>query len=428
MDTMSFLRELGSPAELRELAAKGYAPADRPRVNAHVHMPPNFSAFESVPQALDLATDQGIGVLCASNYYYYDVYADFAAGAAQRGIFPLFGTEVISLVDDLVRDGVKVNDPGNPGRMYMCGKGVTRFEDLSDRAAELLGFIRTSDRNRMAEMTRKLAVIFAERGCDTGLTAEGIVQRVCKRHGCRVEEVILQERHIAQAFQEVLFEKTPEDQRAAMLSKVLGVEYGGDPTDAVKAQGQIRSHLMKAGKSAFVTEQFVSFEQARELILELGGIPCYPTLADGADPICPFESPVETLIENVKQRGLSCVEFIPIRNQPDVLRQYVTALRAAGLAVAGGTEHNTLDLLPIEPTCVGGAAVPEEVKAIFWEGACVMAAHQFLVAHGECGFVDNKGEPNSKYADAESRIESFAKLGAAVIQRYYDVREQPAAG
>ena len=33
---------------------------------------------------------------------------------------------------------------------------------------------------------------------------------------------------------------------------------------------------MKAGKPAFVTETFLRFDEARELILALGGIPCYP--------------------------------------------------------------------------------------------------------------------------------------------------------
>ena len=69
-------------------------------------------------------------------------------------------------------------------------------------------------------------------------------------------------------------------------------------------QNEIRTHLMKAGKPAFVEETFVSFEEACRLILELGGIPCYPTLADGTSPICPYEEPVEKLIENIRRRGI----------------------------------------------------------------------------------------------------------------------------
>ena len=30
---------------------------------------------------------------------------------------------------DLRDAGIKVNDPGNPGKTYLCGKGITRFDD-----------------------------------------------------------------------------------------------------------------------------------------------------------------------------------------------------------------------------------------------------------------------------------------------------------
>ena len=89
--------------------------------------------------------------------------------------------------------------------------------------------------------------------------------------------------------------------------------------------------------------------------------------------------------------------------------------------MTAGTEHNTLDMLPLEPMCIRGLSVPDEIKDIFWEGACVAAAHQFLTSHGECGFVDDKGRPNPDYETAEERIEAFHKIGAAVIQRYFEI-------
>ena len=58
------------------------------------------------------------------------------------------------------------------------------------------------------------------------------------------------------------------------------------------------------------------------------------------------------------------------------------------------------------------------MKSIFWEGACVVAAHQFLTLHGECGFVDAKGKPNPKYPDSNTRIAAFRSLGETVIERY----------
>ena len=413
-------RQLGGVDELWALSRKASFSMRGLGANGHVHLPPNFSAFESVEQVVGLAASQNVRVLGASNYYDYDVYRDLAAHCRAHGVAPLFGLEIVSLVDDLVQAGVKINDPGNPGRLYICGKAITRFESPTPRAAQLLDFIRTSDRQRMAEMIQKLSAIFHARGADTQLTEDAVVDRVVARHGCARPAVYLQERHVAQAFQEALFQRTAPGERLAVLERVLGVASKAQPDDAVKIQGEIRSYLMKAGKAAFVQERFLSFAQARELILELGGIPCYPTLADGASPICPYEQTPQTAVANVQSLGVHMAELIPIRNAPHVLEAYVKAYRSAGIAVTAGTEHNTLDLLPMEPRCVGGEAISQELNDIFWEGACVTAAHQFLTLHGETGFVDAKGNPNAAYGDPHSRIAAFAALGNAVIGRYLE--------
>lgn len=420
-EAVADLRGLGAVEELFALAERGYGPARRPKCNSHIHLPPNFSAFVSVEQAVELAGEQQVGVVGVTNYYDYEVYADFARLARERGIFPLFGLEIIALIEDLVRQGVKINDPGNPGRIYVCGKGATLFSPMSDEARRLLEIIRRNDRQRMSIMAARLAEVFAERGLSLGLDENAVIDMVVRRHGCPRHRVYLQERHICQAFQEALFERVPAERRMEVLSRVLGAAPKAEPEDAVKIQNEIRTHLLKAGKPAFVEERFLSFEQAYRMILELGGIPCYPTLADGTSPICPYETPVEMLIKRIRDGGMYAAEFIPVRNTPEVLAAYVRAMRKAGLVVTAGTEHNTLDLLPIEPMCVKGAAVPEDVRDVFWEGMCVVAAHQFLCAHGRCGFVDRAGRPNPDYATDEARIAAFRRLGAAVIQRYFEI-------
>ncbi|MCW3052471.1 MAG: hypothetical protein JWN14_1641 [Chthonomonadales bacterium] len=422
-ETVSGLfQSLGAPEALWARAAEGLAPTVRPRVNAHIHLPPNFSAFDTVTQAIGLAEAQQVGVLGASNYYDYTVYGDFAHQAAQHGIFPLFGIEIIALIDDLVRAGVKLNDPGNPGKMYLCGKGISRFDAMTPEATELLSVIRSKDSERMARMTERLAEVFAAAGLKTGLDAEAVKAGIVARHGSPFATVYLQERHVAQAFQEALFAQAAPEERGEVLARIFGVPSKAGADDAAAVQNEIRSHLMKAGKSAYVEETFVGFEHANKLILALGGIPCYPTLADGTAPLCPYEDPVETLIANTKARNIHCAEFIPVRNSPEVLTRYVRAMRAAGLVITAGTEHNTRDMLPIEPTCVKGVLIPEEIQEIFWEGACVVAAHQVLTAQGQPGFVDAQGNPNAAYASDEARIAAFRSLGAAIIQRYQETR------
>ena len=43
---------------------------------------------------------------------------------------------------------------------------------------------------------------------------------------------------------------------------------------------------------------------------------------------------------------------------------------------------------------------------------------QYLTLHGECGYVNDQGEPHPDYPHTEARIAAFAALGAAVIERY----------
>ena len=273
----------------------------------------------------------------------------------------------------------------------------------------------------MAEMIGRLSAVFAGVGLQTNLNADAVIESIVRRYGCERKGVTLQERHIGRAFQEVLFDRIKSEQRGEFLSKLFGEDWTGSSDEAVGIQGEIRSQFLKAGKEAYVVESFVDFEQAYELILELGGIPCYPVLADGAAVVCEYERPVEKLIEALKENKIYMTELIPGRNQGKTLSHYVRAIRDAGIAVVSGTEHNTPELGPMEPSCAGQKTVPQEIKEIFVEGAYVVAAHQFLRIHGEQGYVDERGNPGGSYETAEERIRAFARLGAAVVQKYYDI-------
>jgi len=419
LNPLKTIRQIGSLEQVCAAAGEGLAPAGPPVFNTHIHLPPNFSAFESVRQAVDLAAAQNVGVLGAGNYYDFTVYQEFASAAEAKGIFPLFSTEIIALDEDLCGKGIRVNDPGNPGKIYLCGKGISRFADPSPQGLQLLNTIRRNDALRMRQMIEKMCDCFRRVGLEMNLDDTVVIERIVRRHQCRRETVTLQERHAAQAFQEVFFEKVPARRRAAKLTELFGTDPKSRPEDAVGIQNEIRSYLMKAGKSCFVEETFLSPAQAEQLIGQLGGIACYPVLADGASPICEYEAPAERLIEWLRQKQYTMVEFIPLRNTPQTLTEYVRAIRAAGILVTAGTEHNTLDLLPLEPACRQGVSIPEDLKDLFWEGTCVLAAHQFLSAHDQCGFVDSAGRPNPEYKDAQSRMEAFRNIGRAVIEMYF---------
>jgi hypothetical protein len=292
---------------------------------------------------------------------------------------------------------------------------------MSPEARRLTDVIRRNDSQRMAAMVDRMRRVLRSRGLDCEVDEQDVVDMIVERHGSERDTVYIQERHISQAFLEALFRRVPAEERLGRLGELLGAAAKlGDPADHVGVQNELRSHLMKAGRPAFVEESFLSFAEARLLVLELGGIPSYPVLADGASPICGFESDPDKLIHALRERGVHAVEWIPARDKRSVVVEYVTKMREAGLVVTAGTEHNTLDLIPFEPTCKDGE-VSQSLRDVFWEGACVVAAHQFLSLYGECGYVDADGRPNVAYPTADERIKSMARIGAAVIQRYFDV-------
>jgi len=380
-----------------------------PVVNTHVHVAPNFSAFDTVADVVAEARAQGVRALGISSFFDQQVYGRFADACAAAGIVPLFGLEFITADADLAARGVRVNDPANPGRIYFCGKGIQPFRPKPDAAAATHALIREANDARAAAMVGQLAAHFAAHGVPTGLTAEAVAAAVAERGGVPVEWVSLQERHIARAFADAVA-ALPASERAAALERVLGAP-SKDATDAVGVQGEIRARLLKSGTPGFVPEVPISFGEVYDYVLAVGGIPTYPILGDGAGTITEWEDPT-TLAQRLRDKGVFAAELIPARNAGVVADAYVAALTAAGLIVMGGTEHNTLDRIPLDPACADGP-ISDAARAAFFEATCVVAAHQSLVAEGKPGYVDASG---ALVGDAAHRA-ALVALGATIIGR-----------
>lgn len=388
--------------------------AKTPVVNTHVHFPPNFSAYSTVDEAISAASQQQVAAMGISNFYDQTVYERFRDGAVGAGITPLYGLEFITLVPELAAEQVRINDPSNPGRMYLCGKGIAPFKQKSDRAEEISRKIRQGNDERAAAMVNQLAAWCSEKGFETGITPETIAATVAERGGVPTEWVSLQERHIAGAFQEAV-SALPKEERVEVLTRLYDGEAPSvDVDDPSALQAEIRSRLLKTGTPGFAPEVPLSFAEAYEYILAMDGIPVYPTLADGTSPICPFEDTAADLAERLQERGIHMAELIPIRNTSACVDEYVKAYTDAGLLVIAGTEHNTPDQIPLDPACVDGP-VSDYARQVFFDSACVIAAHQQLVSEGKPGYVDSEG--NIVGGDAKARQRELAELGAQIITK-----------
>ncbi|MBP3357114.1 MAG: hypothetical protein J6K95_08155 [Rikenellaceae bacterium] len=378
-------------------------------VNAHLHTPYSFSAFARLSDALDQAAQEGVKVVGINDFYSLDGYAEWKREALKRKLYPMFNIEFISLNAEDQQAGVRVNDPNNPGRTYLSGKGLAYPVILEGECAEQLAEVRGESNAHVQRMCGKMNEILDKIGAGFRLNFGEIERELTKGS--------IRERHLAKALRMKVAEKFGDD-RAAMADFYETV-FNGKPLKSsldnpAAVENEIRGNLLKAGGGAFVPEDpkaFLPMETVKKIILAAGGIPTYPFLADDAKGgFTDFEGDLEKCAETLRKRGIWSVEFITTRNSVEVLEKYAGYLHDRGFVVTFGTEHNTPAMEPVKLSARGGAELTERLKYINYCGACVVAAHQDLVEHGEKGYVDAEG-----HADTEHRDE-FIVRGDRVIK------------
>ncbi|MCK5369891.1 MAG: hypothetical protein KAQ62_15125, partial [Cyclobacteriaceae bacterium] len=96
-----------------------------------------------------------------------------------------------------------------------------------------------------------------------------------------------------------------------------------------------------------------------------------------------------------------------------ILKKFVKIFHEDDFVITFGREHNTPELIPLKVDTRGHIDLDDELKEISYQGACVIAAHQYLRAKGKEGFIDAQG--NVK----RSQINEFRALGAGVFNHYF---------
>lgn len=377
--------------------------------NGHIHTPYSFSAFPELETAFRMASEENIAVLGINDFYVTDGYDDFHSGCLRHSIFPLFNIEFIGLLKEEQQKGIRINDPNNPGRIYFSGKGLDYpFEIGWKQKRELKGVIRESQ-EQVKEMITRLNQLMQRDYPAFMLSYNSI------KHDFAHE--LVRERHIAKALRVLATRRfsNPEDQ-LEFIEKLYGKKSKTNMSDVAGIENEIRSNLLKSGGAAFVEEDEKSFLELRriiKIIMNSGGIPCYPVLLD--DPsgnFTEFENDPEKLYNSLKKLGVECIELIPGRNDFNILKKFVEFFHEKGFIITFGTEHNTPEMKPLTVLTRGSVPLDEKLKKIGWEGACIIAAHQYLRADGRQGYVLPDGTHSIKQRN------ELAHLGQLVIEYY----------
>lgn len=379
-------------------------------VNGHIHTPYSFSAFSDMETIFMMAVNENISVLGINDFYVTDGYDSFHKGCVKNRIFPLFNIEFIGLLKDEQKKRIRINDPNNPGRIYFSGKGLDYPFHTGFMLRQQLRSVIRESQHQIRAMIAKLNQIIEKQNPSLRLSYEMVKKEYAHD--------LVRERHLAKALRMLAQKNFPTSEKQLEFIEDL---YGGKKSktglnNSSAFENEIRSNLLKSGGAAFVEEDensFLELKKITRIIIKAGGIPCYPVLLD--DPsgnYTEFESDPERLWRSLKELEIECIELIPGRNDAARLKQFVEFFNDKGFIITFGTEHNTPEMLPLTVTTRGSVPLDGSLKKIAWEGACIIAAHQYLRSDGRQGYV----MPDGKHI-AEQRNE-LARLGQLVIEYY----------
>lgn len=398
---MGFLKHYPDPEQL--LASRTEEGGFPLKVNNHIHTPYSFSAFQSVEEAVRLAVSEDIRVLGINDFYTTDGYEEFVDECQKQAVFPLLNVEMIGVSKPLQQKGIRINDPNNPGRIYISGKGLAFPSVLPpDLKEKVAGVIRESNR-QVSRMVQLVNGWMAKHGLALTISVEEIMRDQARG--------LLRERHVARMLRMKLNETFPEDRHYYQTLKTIfdGTGPSSKREDVAGTEDELRARLLKAGAPAFVPEEetaFMPVEEITHIIREAGGIPTYPLLVDGAGgSITDFESDKEALFQSLQEEGIRSIELIPLRNQFEQVKAYSEFFYNRGFVVSFGTEHNTSAMRPLTVSCKGGVPLDPPLLEIALSGAAAVAAHQYLVEK------EGKGYPDRTRDEME-------RLGKAVIFHY----------
>ena len=164
-------------------------------------------------QVFEMAREEQVRVLGINDFYTMAGYEEFHDLAADYKLFPMFNIEFMGLLKDEQKNGIRVNDPTNPGRTYLSGKGLDFPVNLEGNSLKKLENVRTESLNQ----TRKMVELASKQlqAADPGLSLDydDILEHYTRG--------MVRERHIARVIRIKIFEKYDgEEQRKAILKKL----------------------------------------------------------------------------------------------------------------------------------------------------------------------------------------------------------------
>ena len=393
------ISRLDALRELKRLEESGVISSSRTKrgVNLHIHTSESFSVFASPSEAAWTGYAAGLEVMGINDHYTVDGHREFGRACEILGLRAAFNIEAMAMSKEAKKNGERYNDPRNPGRTYLCGKGVAEDLEPGSPSENLLRNARAAFSKRCREMTGKADGMLRKIDPSLHLSFGDVLQLTPRGN--------VTERHVAEALIQLIDHRFPDDEeRRRFTSRLIGRIEDEDISHDDTFQDIVRNKLLKVGGPAYVEEPPEAFPSIRELVQlfrDFGAIPTYPVLGN---PVTEKESDLESLFDELEGYGIYAAEVIPKRNARKRLKEILQVAEQHGFPVFNGTEHNTkaheplLDHFSRDP-----AFLP-----MFRQGAHVVLGHQFLSRYAGKGYLDQRGRLTFEDRETGKSLFSFA--------------------
>jgi hypothetical protein len=372
-------------------------------INLHVHTNESFSYFSSPSEAVWHAFLEDVFYFGINDHYSIDGHGEFRAACRVAGLLDFYSIEAIALDAETREQNRRFNDPNNPGRIYIIGKGVVRDLVKGGREEGIFDGMKDAIRTRNMAIVEKMNAHCRGKGIELDIGYDDV--RSLTPHGNTTE------RHVVQAFCEKIARIAPDPgERVSIHSKLLGVKIDEKTTnDAAELHTAVRAHLVKSGKPCYVEEDDKAFTSIQNLVRVFRQYGTVPTYGMMGNPITEEEEDLEALMDKVTGLGMYGLDLFEFRTKLERAAEIVEAGRSYGLPVYIGTEHNTKSASPL----TGEIGRDPRLYHYLKQSAEFARGHQLLEEFCGFGYLDPEGKP--RFANLKEGFGFFSEAGRTAL-------------
>ena len=369
-------------------------------INLHVHTNESFSVFRSPTEAVWYAYQEGVEYFGINDHYTTAGHEEFRLACEIARIKAIFSIEAKAMDSDALERGIRINDPINPGRVYLIGKGLTRRLKPGGKSYTLFRSVREAIQKRNEKIVERLNSHAAEKGYSLNLSYADVLSLAPRRNAT--------ERHAIQAFCERADSLVNSlDERKQIYRSLLNADIDDETLQTTWGlQAIARAKLIRSGMPCFVEEDSGAFPTVEGLIDIYRGYGAVPTYSIMANPLTKGEEDIEALTKKVKKLGLYAFDMFDFRGTDDErVREIMEVADDYGYPVFIGSENNTKQRSPL----TGKIAQSPAYYGYFRKSADFLLGHQLLSELCAFGYVDSEGKP--RFENLKEGFRFFAGIG-----------------